>query len=98
MISPQGDWIAYALEFTLIVAWIALVLMGLEADKPLSGSLPGQLHRSAGHAGHTWDLGDRLGEVAAWLLFGAVCALLPLVLYWVLAMRFPLPRLPGVPI
>jgi hypothetical protein len=93
----NGESIGDVLWFGLAVAWIALLAVGLEADKPLSGDLPGHVDRRAARSAHAWDDGDRLGETAAWIAFGLVCAALPFLLYWVLTAHVHLPRLPGVP-
>ena len=33
------------------------------------------------------DLRDRIGETGGWVVFGVVCALLPVVLYWIFAVH-----------
>jgi hypothetical protein len=65
------------------VGWIFLLITGLEADKPLSGGIPGhfdvmenQTKAAAGRRG-------RLGEVGAWVVFGLVAASLPVILWWI---------------
>ena len=93
----NGELLGNALWCLLAVAWAVLLLIGLETDKPLSGDLPGQVDPCAAHAAHQWEDSDRLGETAAWVAFGVVCAALPFILYWVLAAHMHLPRLPGVP-
>ncbi len=70
-------------------AWIYVLALGLEADKPLSGDLPGQ---AAPHAKQQldywedddWNVGDRLGETSALALFGAMGMLLFFLLYWII--------------
>lgn len=94
----NGELLGSVMWFGLAVAWIVLLLIGLEADKPLSGDLPGQVERRPAHDAHVWSDGDRLGETAGWVAFGLVCAALPFILYWVLAAHVHLPRLPGVPV
>ena len=71
-----------ALWFLVIVGWILLIVTGLEADKPLSGGIPGHVDL---HDSHTqgWTARDRLGAVAAWTLFGCAAASLPVLLWWI---------------
>lgn len=98
MDTLNGELLGNVLWFLLAVAWIVLLLIGLEADKPLSGDLPGHVDQRTARAVHEWEGGDRLGETAAWVAFGLVCAALPFILYWVLVAHEHLPRLPGVPV
>lgn len=71
----------------VIAGWIVLILTGLEADKPLSGGLPGHggLHDEVGES--RWSKMDRLGEKAAWALFVAAGLLLPVILWWIFAVH-----------
>ena len=66
---------------------VLLIVTGLEADKPLSGGIPGHVDahelRTPGH----WDKRDRLGEIGGWVVFGMVSCLLPVVLYWIFAVH-----------
>ena len=71
-----------ALWFLVIVGWIVLIVTGLEADKPLSGGIPGAVD-AHDHSNHHWSPGDRLGEIGGWLVFGLTSALLPVVRYWI---------------
>lgn len=71
-----------ALWFLVIVGWILLIVTGLEADKPLSGGIPGHVHLHDSHS-QGWTSRDRLGAIAAWALFGVAAALLPVLLWWI---------------
>lgn len=66
----------------VFVGWVLLIVAGLEADKPLSGGVPGHLDIHESRNVHPWRPGDKLGEIGGWVVFGAVCALLPVVSYW----------------
>ena len=66
----------------VLVGWVFLIGIGLEADKPLSGGLPGHAHAEE-TSSTTESLGDRVGEIGAWVTFGLVVATLPLVLWWI---------------
>jgi hypothetical protein len=76
-----------ALWLIVVAGWLLLISIGLEADKPLSGGIPGH------HSGHdqpvspTEGLGDRLGEMGVWLIFGLVALSLPLVLWWIFSVH-----------
>jgi hypothetical protein len=71
----------------VIVGWVLLVLTGLEADKPLSGGIPGHVDMNELRHTHRWDRGDRIGEIGGWVEFGSVAATLPLILYWIFAVH-----------
>ncbi|MBW7881529.1 MAG: hypothetical protein H3C34_02625 [Caldilineaceae bacterium] len=75
------------LWFLVIVGWILLVMTGLEADKPLSGGIPGHRDPHDHQYASQWDTGDRLGEVGAWAIFLTVVSLLPVTLYWIFAVH-----------
>ena len=69
--------------FLVIVGWIVLIMIGLEADKPLSGGLPSHTEMADDHvAEHTTPM-DKLGIIAAWVLFGAMALSLPVILWWI---------------
>jgi hypothetical protein len=74
----DGMWLLVA------VGWVLLLGIGLEADKPLSGGIPGHVdaHEGTTHTEEGWA--DRLGELGAWVTFGLVVAALPVVLWWIL--------------
>ena len=80
------DWqtIAYdALWFIVIVGWLVLIMTGLEADKPLSGGLPGQVDFGEAHSSHQWNSMDHLGSLLSWVVFGSAALLLPVILWWI---------------
>lgn len=62
--------------------WIFLILVGLEADKPQSGGLPGHVTAEDHHtvAENRWD---RVGEVGSWLTFGLAACCLLIALWWI---------------
>lgn len=72
-----------ALWFLVIVGWIVLIMTGLEADKPLSGGLPGHVDYGEAHGEHHWNSVDRLGALLSWVIFGVAAASLPFILYWI---------------
>ena len=67
----------------VIAGWVLLVLMGLEADKPLSGGIPGHVDMHELHNKHRWERADRIGEIGGWIVFASVAAMLPVILYWI---------------
>ena len=66
----------------IIVGWIFLIAAGLEADKPLSGGIPGNGHHHEEHTG-TPTLWDQLGSKGSWIVFGISSLALPVVLWWI---------------
>jgi hypothetical protein len=74
-------------------AWLYVLVLGLEADKPLSGDLPGtpphpiETQQYNAWNDDDWDAGDYTGETAAWTLFGAMGMLLFFLLYWMVSMH-----------
>lgn len=67
-----------------VVGWIILIVSGLEADKPLSGGIPGHLEvHDHQRTGVDWNARDKLGEIGGWVFFGSVAALLPAILFWI---------------
>ena len=81
----HGPLFGNALWILVALGWIALLLLGLETDKPLSGNLPGHGEPRAMRWDNDWDAIDELGETLGWALFGAVAVVLFFVLYWVLS-------------
>jgi hypothetical protein len=75
------------LWFLVFVGWVILIVVGLEADKPLSGGIPGHVDLNERHLPQHWTMSDRIGEIGGWVVFAAVCALLPIVLYWIFAVH-----------
>lgn len=81
----QAPLFANALWILVALGWIALLVLGVEADKPLSGTLPGHGEQRTLHGDDEWDAIDELGETVGWALFGAGAVTLFFVLYWVLS-------------
>ena len=84
---PGGVIAADVLWFLVFVGWVILLVVGLEADKPLSGGIPGHVDLHETHMQHQWSLRDKIGEIGGWAGFAAVCALLPVILYWIFAVH-----------
>ena len=78
-----GVIVADFLWFLVFIGWVLLLVVGLEADKPLSGGIPGHVDLHELRAQHHWSLRDKVGELGGWAVFAAVCALLPVILYWI---------------
>jgi hypothetical protein len=76
--------VADVLWFLVIAGWILLIVLGLEADKPLSGGIPGHVEVTEHGAAPRWTLRDRIGSVGSWVLFSLAAASLPFVLWWIL--------------
>ena len=76
-----------ALWVIVFAGWILLIVTGLEADKPLSGGIPGHVDVHELHRPGRWQGRDRLGEIGGWALFGLVAAALPAILYWIFALQ-----------
>jgi hypothetical protein len=77
LLITDGLWVL------VIAGWALLIVIGLEADKPLSGGIPGHADPHDSQVEHKWAGWDRIGEVAGWVCFAAISAALPLILYWV---------------
>ena len=77
VIMSDGLW------FLVFVGWIVLIVVGLEADKPLSGGIPGHVDMHEQRQSHAWNLRDKIGEIGGWVVFAGVSALLPVILYWI---------------
>lgn len=75
------------LWFLVFAGWILLVVTGLEADKPLSGGLPGHVDIHETHRSTHWNVRDRVGEIGGWLVFALATTSLPVVLYWIFAVH-----------
>ncbi len=64
----------------VIAGWLLLILGGLEADKPLSGGLPGHVSQGKAQDERQWTTLDRWGARLGWIVFGLAAASLPVVL------------------
>jgi len=75
--------VADILWILVVVGWFTLIMVGLEADKPLSGGLPGHVYFAEDDGSDTWSSGDQIAATVAWVLFGATAATLPFILWWI---------------
>lgn len=82
-----GTLVADLLWFLVFAGWVILLVVGLEADKPLSGGIPGHVDLHETRMKHHWSSRDKLGEIGGWVVFAAVSALLPVILWWVFAVH-----------
>lgn len=67
----------------IIVGWIFLIAAGLEADKPMSGGIPGHGSTAEEQAEGPENWRGRLGAVGSWVVFGLASLSLPVVLWWI---------------
>jgi hypothetical protein len=72
-----------ALWLLVIAGWIFLIATGLEADKPLSGGIPGHVNPNEDRLAQPEGALGRLGVVGAWVVFGIASAALPFILWWI---------------
>lgn len=75
--------IADVLWFLILVGWIVLIIIGIEADKPLSGGIPGHVDPNAEHHIETEGLAGKLGTLGAWVVLGVAALSLPIILWWI---------------
>lgn len=73
------------LWLVIVISGALLVAIGLEADKPLSGGLPGCADSHEEQAAELKSAWDRWGEVSAWVVFALAIASLPVLLWWIIA-------------
>jgi hypothetical protein len=85
--SIIGTFMRDALWLLVIAGWIFLVATGLEADKPLSGGIPGHVDPHEDKLASPEGRLDRLGVISAWVVFGLVSAMLPVILWWIFAIH-----------
>ncbi len=71
----------------VIGGWIFLIAAGLEADKPLSGGIPGHVDHHEHLLAPPETLWDRLGIMGAWAIFGLASVGLVFVLWWIFAVH-----------
>lgn len=76
--------ISNALVVLIVAGWVVLLAAGLEPDKPLSGGIPGHIDPSSRGTATKEGLLGRIGEVAAWVVFGTVSLSLVAVVLWIL--------------
>lgn len=81
------NFINDGLWLLIIVGWIFLIAAGLEADKPMSGGIPGHAIAGEEHMDgpETWR--GRLGRIGSWVVFGLASLALPIVLWWIFAVH-----------
>lgn len=75
------------LWLAVIAGWVLLIVIGLEADRPMSGGLPGHSAQDDHHAAHKEGTLGKLGEYGAWAVFGLIILMLPVVLWWIFAVH-----------
>lgn len=84
MLGIGWDTVIYdTLWFLVILGWITLIVAGLEADKPLSGGLPGHVYMADPTDDHSWSANDRIGNMLAWIVFAIAAGSLPFILWWI---------------
>jgi hypothetical protein len=72
----------------IVAGWIVLIAVGLEPDKPLSGGIPGHVDPAQDQMEPPKEgLLGRIGEVAGWVVFGAISLTLPLILVWIFSVH-----------
>ena len=81
LLVTDGLWVL------VVAGWIMLLFIGLEADRPMSGGLPGHQVTHDNHSGHGEGMTAKLGEYGAWLVFGLTSLALPIILWWVFAVH-----------
>lgn len=77
LVVRDGLWLL------VVAGWIFLLMLGLEADRPMSGGLPGHTIAPDSHEKHAEGTMGKFGEVGAWLVFGAASLSLPFLLWWI---------------
>lgn len=79
LLITDGLW------FVVVAGWVILLIIGLEADRPMSGGLPGHAVAHEDHAAHREGMVGKIGEYGAWLVFTLITLSLPIVLWWIFA-------------
>jgi len=82
-----GLAVSDALWLIVVTGWIFLIAAGLEADKPLSGGIPGHVNPNEEHNAPAEGIMGRLGIMGGWIVFGLASALLPILLWWIYAVH-----------
>lgn len=77
LLVTDGLWLMVA------AGWVLLLMIGLEADRPMSGGLPGHTVAHDDHNVHQEGTLGKLGEYGAWALFGLATLSLPFILWWI---------------
>lgn len=77
LLITDGLWLA------VVTGWLLLLMIGLEADRPMSGGLPGHTVSQEHHASHQEGALDKVGEYGAWAVFGLTILSLPVILLWI---------------
>ena len=73
--------------FIVIAGWIFLITTGLEADKPLSGGIPGHVDPHEERNAQPEGTMGRLGVAGSWLVLGLATAVLPVILWWIFSVH-----------
>lgn len=81
LIITDGLWLL------VVGGWIFLLFLGLEADRPMSGGLPGHTADHDSHHKHVEGTMGKFGELGAWIVFGGASLSLPILLWWIFFMR-----------
>ncbi|MCX6049104.1 MAG: hypothetical protein NT075_28725 [Chloroflexi bacterium] len=81
--SVLETFIRDALWLIVIAGWIFLIANGLEADKPLSGGIPGHANPNEDHHAEPEGTMGRLGVYGSWVIFGIASLALPIILWWI---------------
>lgn len=81
LLVTDGLWVL------VVAGWIMLLFIGLEADRPMSGGLPGHQVAHDDHGSHREGALAKMGEYGAWLVFGLTTLSLPIILWWVFAVH-----------
>jgi len=71
----------------VIAGWIFLIATGLEADKPLSGGIPGHVDPHEDRNAQPEGIMGRLGVTGSWLVLGLTSAALPVILWWIFSVH-----------
>ncbi len=77
LLVTDGLWVI------VVAGWIFLLFLGLEADRPMSGGLPGHVVEAPGHKEHGEGTMGKFGEIGAWVVFAITSMSLPLILWWI---------------
>ena len=86
--SGVGHIVGDLLNGLIALGWALLIVTGLEADRPMSGGIPGHVDTLGSTVPPPREgLSGRVGTAAGWALFAAVSVSLPFVLWWVSTIR-----------
>lgn len=77
LLVTDGLWVV------VVAGWIVLLIIGLEADRPMSGGLPGHVVVHDEHSEQGESAFGKIGEYGAWFVFGLASLSLPIILWWI---------------